>query len=76
MTTWRIALEWDPSVFVLVEGCQYAFHAFALARPLLQQKIADGPERWRDRQASFSECDCRQLDAKSEGPGLKSARTA
>lgn len=76
MTTWRVSLSWDRTAYVDVEGCQYAYQAFSLARPLLQRKVAEGPFQYRGRQVSFAECEFRQLGARSAGPGLKGARVA
>jgi hypothetical protein len=72
MPTWRVTLRWDRSIFVDAEG-QYASTAFVVARPVLQQMVAEGPEVFRDRVVDFAACDFRQLEA---GGQLKSARVA
>jgi hypothetical protein len=61
MATWRVSLREFPLVNQDVEGVQYARPAFEVARPLLEQKLADKfPDQPR-RVLSFDDCNYREL---------------
>lgn len=80
MTTWRVSLVRNPSIFVDVEGYQYAYQAHAAARPLLEQRVLE-LETAAGRVATrapiaFVDCNFRQLSGPNAGGGLKSRRIA
>lgn len=62
MTTWRISVREFPLLNVDVETEQYAKQAFEkVARPLLEQKLAEKfPDEPR-RVLSFDDCNYRQV---------------
>jgi hypothetical protein len=77
MTTWRVSLSWDRSIFhdvredATVPPVTQAYQAWAVARPVLLKLNAEGPERFRDRMVTFDECEFVRMEAE-----LKSRRVA
>lgn len=64
MTTWRVSLAANPSVFVDVES-QYASGAYGLARPILEQRVLEietAARRVASRNPiAFVDCNFREL---------------